>query len=911
MGFKPFLAFSASAGSGKTFALSVRYLALLFLGESPSTILAATFTNKAAAQMRQRILDSLRYLNKKEFDSFRKELSNQTGLSEEILLFKRKEVLEYFLKTQGHIVTLDSFFVSVLRVGALEIGLEPDFTIKETKLKDIQFALLEYLEHKGLLGNFAELAVGMKKRRVDGIIENFEALYSQDPLLPEILGISNDSISRIEEEIETLRKSLYIRVQRVGASKTAINNFAPMSISQLYNKSLFNKESLNEHRNYKKYILKDPQIEIEYQELRKLMSSWLNEREQIVLQNLGELYSYYKNIKITQVKSNGKLDFDDLGYFTYRLLYETIKKDFLYFLLDSQFHHILLDEFQDTSTLQFLLLKPLIDEIFSGEGQHIRSFFYVGDTKQSLYRFRGGVEELFERVALEYDILIEPLKYNYRSSRFIVESVNDWFDGVITDYYPQIPNSQKDGYVEVVETKEAILEAVAQAKRLIDRGVLVEQIAFLVSTNKEGKALQEECLKGEIPTILQTSSSLKTLPQVASLVRMAEYLYKNERLDSVALLFRSRHKSHPDLSWYSPFMAPVEVLHRLMQSYGVFDNDPNMLKLLEFASGFERLDTFLEEFEDSNIAVASHTLKGARVLTIHGSKGLEFDYVIVVDRSSRDSYDKEPLIPYYGDNLHIKRFFYRISGRERFDSRYRKILDERKKASQKDRLNLLYVALTRAVEGMIVIKKSEQSLFEPLNMNPLIKGTISPNKLKIYEESEYRVPTLTLSSYGVQDLPQNSSSQEGYDYKAILFGVAIHYALEMLEPFSLEVKKEAIIAVRNRYGAFLHEDGIKEIEKRVDLLLNTKRFLQMLKGAKIRREQPFVWEGELFQIDLLLEFEDRAVVIDYKSSKKFYSKHYKQVSNYIKAMQEILNRPIFGVLVYLLDSGVELLEVEL
>ncbi len=66
MSFKPFLAYSASAGSGKTFALSVRYISLLFMGEAPSSILAATFTNKAAAEMRQRVVDSLRNLGENE-----------------------------------------------------------------------------------------------------------------------------------------------------------------------------------------------------------------------------------------------------------------------------------------------------------------------------------------------------------------------------------------------------------------------------------------------------------------------------------------------------------------------------------------------------------------------------------------------------------------------------------------------------------------------------------------------------------------------------------------------------------------------------------------------------------------------------------------------------------------------------
>ena len=83
MTFKNQLAYSASAGSGKTFALSVRYLSLLFMGEEPSNILAATFTNKAAAEMRQRVVDSLRSLGDNE--AFLAAVLTETGLSREAL----------------------------------------------------------------------------------------------------------------------------------------------------------------------------------------------------------------------------------------------------------------------------------------------------------------------------------------------------------------------------------------------------------------------------------------------------------------------------------------------------------------------------------------------------------------------------------------------------------------------------------------------------------------------------------------------------------------------------------------------------------------------------------------------------------------------------------------------------------
>ena len=121
MTFRPHLAYSASAGSGKTFALAVRYVSLLFMGESPSAILAATFTNKAASEMRQRVVDSLRYLGENE--AFLEEVMKQTGLGRDEIFARQSGVLDRFLSQSSHIVTLDSFFSSILRSASLEIGL--------------------------------------------------------------------------------------------------------------------------------------------------------------------------------------------------------------------------------------------------------------------------------------------------------------------------------------------------------------------------------------------------------------------------------------------------------------------------------------------------------------------------------------------------------------------------------------------------------------------------------------------------------------------------------------------------------------------------------------------------------------------------------------------------------------------
>ncbi|ADV47173.1 RecB-like helicase [Nitratifractor salsuginis] len=908
MGFQPFLALSASAGSGKTFALSVRYVALLFLGESSSSILAATFTNKAAAEMRHRVVEALRRLDEADFAPFLGELAKQTGLSPDEILAKRPGVLRRFLDSPTHIVTLDSFFVSVLKAGALEIGLDPGFVTKEEASVGLQEAFLEELDREGMLPVLVELAIQMERRRVEGMTESLASLYAQDPLLPPFPE-GDGTLRGLEGEIEALRASLYERVQQVGASATAVRNFAPATVAELFAKSVFNHPSLEEHRNYRKYLPKDPRIEEEYQQLRTLLGRWAAARERAVLHRLGRLYDHYRNTRISRAKSRNMLDFDDLGYFAYRLLYESLSKDLLYFRLDSRFRHILLDEFQDTSTLQFLLLKPLIDEIFAGKGQSdFRTFFYVGDTKQSLYRFRGGVEELFDRVAEHYGIEVNPLSHNYRSAKGIVESVNRWFAEVMPGYLPQIPQSGKEGYVEVLEAEEPLAEATAQALRLIDAGIDPERIAFLVATNKEGKELQERCVEAGIPTVLQTSSSLRTLPQIAALVRMAEHLYREEALDAEALLRRSGRKEHPDLGWYRPSMRPVEVLHRLLESYAAFDNDPNFLRLLEFAAGYESLPEFLEEFESSRIGVAPHTLRGARILTIHGSKGLEFDYVILLDRSGRGSSERDALIPRYNENLHIERFFYRISGRERFDETYAELLEERKAAAEKDRLNLLYVALTRAAEGMIVLKKPEQSIFEPLGMVPMRRGELPKieDESKVQEEAP-RIPDVVLSRYGRQEEPPTSEDEgEGPDYEAILFGTALHYALEMMEPFGPEGIEGALDAVRNRYGAQLSEEQIAAIASRMEALMQDEPFTQMLRGARIQKEQPLAHRGKLLQIDLLLDYGDRFRILDYKSSRKFAEHHRRQLRTYIEAVESITGRPAEGALVYLTEEGVEI-----
>ncbi len=897
----PHLAYLASAGSGKTFALTLRYISLLFLDIEPSTILTATFTNKAALEMKHRIINSL--INLSDNKIFLDKISKDTGLSIKEILDKQPEVLERFLSSSKFIVTLDSFFSSILRSASLYIGLEPDFLTKEIDIRYKESIFLEEVKNNSLLNSLVRVVIDIEDRRFLKLFELMQNFYKIEPLLPKN-SYKIESLSEIEDKIETKRELLLDLVIESGASKRAINNFKKIEIKEFFKKSLFSKSSLLEHRDYRKYVEKNPQIEYEFLELKELLREWAERRESIVIYNLFKIFDYYKNANILTAKSLGVLSFDDLSYFTHRLLSSDINRDFLYFKMDSHFKHILLDEFQDTSTLQFLLLKPLIDEIFSGNSE-FRTLFYVGDTKQSLYRFRGGVEELFHLVSKKYNIPIEQMDINYRSSKIVVEQVNRWFKDSMEGYFPQkYKDDAKEGFVEVSESDNLIDEVLKKVEFFLQNGVDLSDIAILVSTNRDGATIQEALYKNGYDNRLKTSSSLKYLPKIASIVAMVEYLYDNNRLDAMALLEQiGKDLEDIDISWFNPYMQPLDVIHRVISDFGYFNSDLNILKLLEFASGYSNIQNFIDEFKLSNIDVASSSKHGVMIMTIHGSKGLEFPHLIVVDKLKGNAPDNSPLIYEYDESLNIKRVYYKMSKRENFDEHYRTLIEKQKRLSKKDKLNILYVALTRAVDSMIIIRKPKGSIFDDIGLTPMRVGKLEIEKKLKTKREEIR-KDIRLENYGTQEV---SNRDEIEDKKAINFGIAMHYTLEMLRDFTSSSIEDAIEASKNRYGLDLTNDEFIDIKDRVTNLISNSKFKEIIDGAiDITKEQSISFNGKVKQIDLLIEYSDSYLVIDYKSSKKSNLKYKSQVRGYMRAITAITKKETDGLIIYLLKDRIEI-----
>jgi len=209
---------------------------------------------------------------------------------------------------------------------------------------------------------------------------------------------------------------------------------------------------------------------------------------------------------------------------------------------------------------------------------------------------------------------------------------------------------------------------------------------------------------------------------------------------------------------------------------------------------------------------------------------------------------------------------------------------------------------------LIVLKRPKESIFDEIGMEPMRAGVlhVDPSKGSRTSKQQIHKPQkIELSYYGTQDVAEvPDEEEERKDIEAIRFGTALHYALEMMASFRPESIAQALTAVRNRYGQMLNEDALREIEKRLQQLVDEPHFQAMLQKADIRKEQGLFFNGQMKQIDLLLVLEDKMIVVDYKSSQKYHAAHQEQVRGYMKAVEAITKKPTEGVLIYLLKEEI-------
>ncbi len=909
---KQYLALKASAGSGKTFALTVRYITLLLMNARPKEILTLTFTNKAANEMSERIYHTLLHLGDDE--AYLEEISKESGFPKERIISKKEFLLNEYTNSSLSIFTIDRFVNKILREFCGYIGLSDDFEIKEDNIEFLSAKFLESLDEK----NFDKLIDFSlyEKKKYSSFFDIFKNLLEKnEEFIP--LNIDADLISVQKNEVlkEAFKiKEMILNCDVASPSAKKAVNFE--NFEQLLGKTWLSKNSLMEYSYFKK--CSNDILENYFRKLKKKLTIYYKIRGGYSLSRIFELYELYKSYKFNYNRAKNHLHFNDISNLTYSLLNNKIDRDFLYFRLDSKFSHILIDEFQDTSLMQYKILKPLIEEILSGSSEEFKSFFYVGDTKQSIYRFRGGKRELFDYV-LKTNPLIEVknLNTNYRSCKAIIDYVNSKFSNLNSyDYFDQFA-IKEGGFVEVFEDEKLLEEEkfsniAKQISNLMQNGVNSNDIAILTYTNEDVLNIYSY-LRKMFPSLKITTemtSKLINQENVKAVINIVKYLYFKEDIykENANAIIGKKPNSDLNLDINIEKLSIQELIYKLAKKINVLDD--NVVKLVELSSSYKNIVNFVYEIDFLDASIQNSEQLGLQILTIFKSKGLEFHTVLLLDRLKKKNADRSSLLFEY-DEISLKNIYYKISGLENYNDDYKNALEKEKKLEFEDELNILYVAMTRAKNNMLIFKKPEKSVFDLLDLKVEKIGEIvrSDNKSKNYEKLEKIV--YSPLALGSQDKPiSKDDMDEEYSLHSKYFGIATHYCLEMTNSFDEESLKNTMNLVRNRYSSYLNEKDFKNIENRVLKLFENEFFSKITKNASFDKELSLIYKNELKIIDLLVQKDKKFYIFDYKTTKDELQEHIYQVNYYKKAIKKILaSDEVYSYIIYLKEDKTIVKEV--
>ncbi len=444
--YEPLL-YQASAGTGKTFTLTNRYLSLLIHGERPERILATTFTRKAAAEIKQRIIERLSKAALSEANC--NELARQLEV-DNLSLSQVRNVLSNLVKNlhRLEISTLDSFIVKLCRSSTHELGLPKEWAIleqdpelaRQISLKALALILECFSsEDLGLLASAIEPGKASNK-----IASKFLKLFF------ELVDLYSDSDATAWEHPINLVASW-----KDSIAETYINRLLKLEIPITKSTKTFNKSWQDNVIKLNTLIAKGDFFEILKNGLVQKVSNQetsfgkapISDDWQDFLQDLINVTANQVRVILSEqiravslllghyLKNSNKIK-DEVAVYSYADLKRLFSKQLnlnleqLYYRIDSNIKHILLDEFQDTSLKEWYSLEPLVAEILSKTSDQ-NTFFCVGDTKQAIYGWRGGVAEIFDLLKETWPQLkIENLNTSYRSSPAVIDFVNTIFSNL-------------------------------------------------------------------------------------------------------------------------------------------------------------------------------------------------------------------------------------------------------------------------------------------------------------------------------------------------------------------------------------------------------------------------------------------------------------------------------------------------
>lgn len=739
---KRFMVYKSSAGSGKTFTLARVYLALTLSSNDPGyfrRILAITFTVKAATEMKERIISYLAVLagrpsERSDTSIILQMLEADTGLDKEEIRLRSERALHSILHNYSDfsVLTIDKFVHRLVRSFSSDLELTPDFEVeidqnrvndlvvealldKAGEHADITRVILQFMEHQISEDRTWNIESSLQSTASELNSEEFfiksSELQTLDPSkVFEVKKWLDEQIASFEQRMSALGKEALNMLESKGLDASDffqgkrgiwgyLNALVDLNYDKMVAPNSYVFQTLNDGKwqsGSKNNAVHDvsPSLETLFHQAQKELEHipeiffYKKLRSAVFTMGLiGEMRNLFSEVK----------EVDNIQTLTdfYRLLTERFSFEqtpFIFERLGNRFGHILIDEFQDTSTLQWNNLLPLVVNSLS-EGQHS---LIVGDAKQSIYRFRGSDPSQFVNLPFtgtSSDVLLEGeyaghvLDTNYRSASNVVGFNNRFFEELkfhmlspdlqaVYEDLQQHPHSNEPGYValhtvgnpEKEDRLQVFFEHIEKRLSMViqTHGCSPGDIAFLFQRNSDASFMAGALLEMGYQVVSDESLLLHNNPDVNLLIstlyahRFATDPFRLQQW--VACLKQCGHLSAPyhetaqEIKEKKPYFRklvnmlqlPLDMdkldtgesfsaIYYLTRVFGIDQNNPFITKLLDFSLAFEQNAKFLKhsflthwEKESASLSIELQEAQDAiRIMTIHKSKGLEFPVVFV------------------------------------------------------------------------------------------------------------------------------------------------------------------------------------------------------------------------------------------------------------------------------------------
>ena len=996
------LILKASAGTGKTYRLSLEYIGSLIQGIDFRDILVMTFTRKATSEIKERILSFLYQMCfEQDFkEEIERNLKNIYGEQFIINYAKLKDIYSDIIENKDKlkIYTIDAFTNMLFKnIVAPYLKIYKYEIIDDDGNKEILTKTFQKLfENKETFNIFRDFLEDNSERDMRKYITMIEKLINE-----------RWKFIVIEEGNKTYNKSFEYsdldgfieEFKNIVNIISDIKGYEPEQMFKKDFKDFWNASEKKEYiyEKYDSFLKNTPwngnkiknskkaDITVEVDNLTNIYSKLLENLakdlfntkvipyENNILKTIETIYRVYDEIKMREKK----FTYTDISNYTFKYLYNkdlgfidddgNLTNEF-FEVIDGNIRSIFIDEFQDTSILQWKILKNIIDKS--------ENIICVGDEKQSIYGWRGGEKRLFENLDIIIDADVEILNTCYRSSENIIKYVNDLFIDISQNTGNESSSNWTYIPVKYIEKEDkGFITTIIGNEEKSALDIMIENITTYYHNNYNGigiisrtkkhlNMIAEKLSEHDIPYTLESQANLVDLPSIKPLYNIIRWLVKGDYLalldslrsdllcistELLKFLIDNKEKFQEWLedSYINEKFDDVNQLKIIKELQNIYKNTNGetrtlaykliislgttskfntqddkkdiytFYKLLKTYKYFNEFIIDLEDNEnDTKFQKISGTNEGITLLTIHKSKGLEFDSVFYFIPKSKRHSNYKGMEVYFKTDKNYREVTDFLVCHGKFDCVLENIpeityLKEEKEKQQLEEINNLYVALTRPKKNLFVVIEDSKTLEDEslsklkshtvgsLNIKDLadkkIENNIDVLSINLQEnEKHYKIPIEENYLHGLEKIGLCNLDIE----KKRVAGNIVHFFLENLREWT---KENIEFSKKITFSRFTSIVGIKELNRifsyeNLEKLENRCKILYSNEWDYVHNEYVVYYkeseeaESQIFRLDRLMikkpinNVKGKILIIDYKTG----SHNKEQSEVYVKAVKQML-----------------------